>query len=58
MKCPICLDKVEVRESRKKKPFIRCDRCGLLMFVNKPFAIKKLREAASKKDSNKDDSWF
>jgi len=68
MNCPLCNDKVLVQESRRKKPFIRCDRCGLLLFVNKPFGIKKLRKATGIEDwsfdtkdsskKNKEKGWF
>ena len=31
--CPVCKDPLDVRESKKEKPYVVCDSCGVQMFV-------------------------
>ena len=31
--CPVCLDPREVKLTKKKKPYITCDPCGIQLFV-------------------------
>ena len=31
--CPLCLASLDVRQSKKKKPYVICDACGVQMFV-------------------------
>ena len=38
--CPLCSSLKEVRINRKSKPYLRCDDCGVLMFVNRPTGIR------------------
>ena len=44
--CPLCKRPVEVKINRKKKPYLRCDCCGVLMFVNKPEGARILNHTA------------
>ena len=37
--CPLCSEMKIVRVNRRSKPFLRCDRCGVLMFVNRKAGI-------------------
>lgn len=37
--CPLCGRIKEVRINRRSKPFLRCDDCGLLLFVNRRSGI-------------------
>ena len=56
MNCPVCSDgKVIIKENRRKKPFGRCLRCGLLLFVNLPLGIEKLRRLSK---TGKDRDFF
>lgn len=32
--CPLCDEFIKVRENKKGKPYLRCDDCGILMFIN------------------------
>ena len=38
--CPLCSEIKAVRINRRSKPFLRCDRCGVLMFVNRKAGIE------------------
>jgi len=40
--CFLCGDSLEVRESKRKKPYFICDPCGLQAFVRKERGIRKL----------------
>lgn len=44
--CPLCKKPAEVRINRKNKPYLRCDLCGVLMFVNKPEGARMLNQAS------------
>ena len=37
--CPLCAEIKTVRINRRSKPYLRCDRCGVLMFVNRQRGI-------------------
>lgn len=37
--CPVCTDPREVRITKKKKPYITCDPCGIQVFVRGPAGI-------------------
>jgi len=37
--CPVCTDPREVRLTKKKKPYIICDPCGIQVFVRGPAGI-------------------
>jgi hypothetical protein len=38
--CPLCDCMQPVRQNRRQKPYFRCDKCGVLMFVNNPLGIR------------------
>ena len=40
--CPLCSEVRTVRINRRSKPFLRCDRCGVLMFVNREAGINSI----------------
>ena len=42
--CPLCDDKLEVRISKKEKPYMVCDVCGMQMFVRTKTGIVRLSE--------------
>jgi len=33
--CPLCGEQIEIKINKKNRPFLRCDSCGVLMFINK-----------------------
>jgi DNA-directed RNA polymerase subunit RPC12/RpoP len=37
--CPVCTDPREVRITKKKKPYITCDHCGIQVFIRGPEGI-------------------
>jgi transcription elongation factor Elf1 len=37
--CPVCTDPREVKHTKKKKPYITCDPCGIQLFVRGPAGI-------------------
>lgn len=40
--CPVCTHPREVRMTKKKKPYITCDPCGIQLFVRGPAGIAAL----------------
>jgi hypothetical protein len=42
--CPVCGTGLEVRLSRKDKPYIVCDSCGIQLFFRGKTGINRLRE--------------
>jgi len=42
--CPICVGALEVRESKKDKPYVVCDACGVQMFVRNETGIRRLEQ--------------
>lgn len=51
--CPVCTELHEVRLTKKKKPYITCDPCGIQLFVRGPAGIaafNRLIDAATGQD--------
>jgi transcription elongation factor Elf1 len=51
--CPICTHPREVRITKKKKPYVTCDPCGIQLFVRGPAGIaafKRLVDEAGNSD--------
>lgn len=44
--CPLCHSINSVKINRKSRPYFRCDKCGVLMFVNKTTGIRKLEKGS------------
>ena len=40
--CPLCSEVKPIRINKRSKPFLRCDRCGVLMFVNREAGINSI----------------
>jgi len=40
--CPVCTDAREVRLTKKHKPYVVCDPCGIQLFVRGPAGIEAL----------------
>lgn len=53
--CPVCLDPREVRMTKKKKPYITCDPCGIQLFVRGPAGIAAFDRLVDKGD--REDLW-
>jgi hypothetical protein len=37
--CPVCAQRCDVRITKKRKPYITCDPCGIQLFVRGPAGI-------------------
>ena len=51
--CPVCTDPREVRQTKKGKPYVTCDPCGIQVFVRGPAGIaafNRLSDQASEAD--------
>jgi transcription elongation factor Elf1 len=51
--CPVCTDLREVRLTKKKKPYITCDPCGIQLFIRGPAGIAafdRLVDRATRED--------
>jgi transcription elongation factor Elf1 len=51
--CPVCTDPREVKITKKAKPYITCDPCGIQVFIRGPAGISafnRLVEGAASKD--------
>ena len=46
--CPLCTIGLEVRESKKDKPYVVCNSCGVQLFVRLPQGISRFRELTAK----------
>ena len=42
--CPVCDAPVQVRATKTGKGMIRCDACKMLLFMNGPIAVVKVRD--------------
>ncbi len=42
--CPLCKSPLGVRESKKKKPYVICDPCGIQLFVRNPAGTDAFNE--------------
>ena len=40
--CPVCAQLCEVKLTKKKKPYMTCDPCGIQLFVRGPLGIAAL----------------
>jgi len=38
--CPVCLKPLDVRESKRKKPYVICSPCGVQMFIREKAGIE------------------
>ncbi len=53
--CPVCAIPREVRTSKKNKPYITCDPCGIQVFVRGPFGILGFNRLVDR--ATQDDLW-
>ena len=45
--CPICFEMLEVRYSKRSKPYLTCNDCGVQLFVRGKEGIKKFKNLIS-----------
>jgi len=48
--CPLCKKERRIRWTKKEKPYLICDRCGVQMFVRYEEGIMKLMEGEKKRE--------
>ena len=53
--CPICREGLEVRESKKRKPYVVCNGCGVQMFVRTQPGIRNFEQLIARAEN--DDVW-
>ena len=53
--CPVCTIPLEVRTTKKDKPYITCDPCGIQVFVRGPFGILAFNRLVD--SASEDDLW-
>ncbi len=53
--CPICARALDVRESKKAKPYVICDVCGVQMFVRDRAGIDAFKDLAAR--GERDNIW-
>ena len=53
--CPLCGQGLDVRETKKKKPYVVCDPCGLQLFVRNETGMGRLEQLVS--DAEQRDIW-
>ncbi len=53
--CPVCTSPLEVKTTKKDKPYIICDPCGVQLFVRGPSGIDAFGRLIER--ANNDDLW-
>ena len=53
--CPVCMEPREVRVTKKKKPYVVCDPCGIQLFIRGPAGITAFTRLVER--AAKDDLW-
>ena len=53
--CPVCTHPREVRITKKRKPYVTCDPCGIQLFVRGPAGIAALNRLLDRGDV--EDLW-
>ena len=48
--CPVCLQTREVRITKKRKPYITCDPCGIQLFVRGPAGMAAFERIVERGD--------
>lgn len=51
--CPVCSEPLPVRETKANKPYVRCDPCGVQLFVRGDDGIRRFREAVRTADGKR-----
>ena len=53
--CPVCSSRLDIRKSKKGKPYVVCDVCGVQMFVRNEAGIRQLDKLVAQADQQ--DAW-
>ena len=49
--CPVCTHPLEVRLTKKNKPYVTCDPCGVQLFIRGPEGIEGFKRLIQKGNS-------
>ncbi len=49
--CPVCSASLDVRETKKRKPYVVCDPCGVQMFVRGARGIQRFESQVARGES-------
>lgn len=41
--CPVCAHPLQVRVTKKEKPYVTCDPCGVQLFIRGPVGIEEFK---------------
>ena len=50
--CPLCGEGLDIRESKRGKPYVVCNRCGVQMFVRVEAGIRKFEKLVADAEAN------
>jgi DNA-directed RNA polymerase subunit RPC12/RpoP len=50
--CPVCLDPRKVKLTKKNKPYITCDPCGIQVFIRGPAGIAEFKRLVERGESD------
>ena len=53
--CPVCISPHEIKLTKKGKPYITCDPCGIQLFIRGPAGIAGFNRLADR--ASNDDIW-
>jgi DNA-directed RNA polymerase subunit RPC12/RpoP len=53
--CPVCMSPLDVKTTKKDKPYIICDPCGIQLFVRGPLGIGAFNRIIER--ANRADLW-
>lgn len=53
--CPLCLNPLDIRQSKKRRPYVCCDSCGLQLFVRNDSGVRTLERLVT--DAEQRDVW-
>ena len=49
--CPLCRDPLPIKMTKKQKPVMTCDSCGVQLFVRYPKGIERLEKLSDRRAS-------
>jgi transcription elongation factor Elf1 len=53
--CPVCLQPLDVRKTKRDRPYVICSPCGMQMFIRDKAGIAAFERLVE--SSNRDDLW-
>ena len=53
--CPLCLSPLDVRQSKKRRPYVCCDACGVQLFVRNESGMRMFERLVQEHDQR--DVW-